>query len=135
MCNAFVLLLAPTIICVCHSGTGTFSGDHCGYLSLDASAIPGPGHSLKHPHGKFYCFVCFTPSRGAGLAFLSFQSSLSLMERYCGSPTLPSPLSLWLIFLPLPTSWCRIFLIMSFHCRNIPPSVVGIMFIICSQHF
>ena len=28
MCNTFVLSLVPTIICVCHSGTDVFSGDH-----------------------------------------------------------------------------------------------------------
>ncbi len=69
MCNAFVLV--PTVICVCHSGTGVFSGDHGGYLSLNASAIPGPGRSLKHSLGTFYRFVCFAPSRRAGLALLS----------------------------------------------------------------
>jgi hypothetical protein len=63
--------LVPTIICVCHLGTGVFSGDHGGYLSLNASAIPGPGHSLEHSHGTFYCFVCFAPSRRAVLALLS----------------------------------------------------------------
>ncbi len=63
--------LVPTIICVYHSGTGVFSEDHDGYLSLNTSAIPGPGRSLKHSHGTFYRFVCFAPSRRAGLALLS----------------------------------------------------------------
>ncbi len=49
----------------------------------------GPGCSLKHPHGTVYCFVCFTPNRRAGLALLSFQLSLLLMERYRGSPSPP----------------------------------------------
>ncbi len=31
--------LVPTIIHVCHSGAGAFSGDHCGYLSLDVLSI------------------------------------------------------------------------------------------------
>jgi len=34
MCNAFVLLFVPTIICVCHSGTDVFSGNHCGVFLL-----------------------------------------------------------------------------------------------------
>ena len=64
-------LSAHYTICVCHSDTGIFSGDHGGNLSLNASAIPGPGRSLKHSHGTFYHFVCFAPSRLAGLALLS----------------------------------------------------------------
>ena len=50
------------------------SGRHVADMSATfsaKSAIPGPGRSLKHSHGTFYRFVCFAPSRRAGLALFS----------------------------------------------------------------
>jgi hypothetical protein len=129
-----VLPFAFTIIHSCHSGTGTFSGDHCCYLSLDASAILGPGRSLKHPHGIFYCFVCFTPHWWARLPFLSIYLSLLLMEQYCGSPSTPPshPGSFFCPFIHpgivFPPS-CH------FSVEPPPHTVVSVMFIICSPHF
>ncbi len=109
--------LAPTIIHICHSGTGAFSGDHCGYLSLDASAIPGPGRSLKHPHGTFYCFVCFTPSS----SIVVYPPLPPLALANCLAP--PYALVLHSPHYAISLS------------KHPPPSVVGIMFIICSPCF
>ena len=61
MCNAFVLSLVPTIICVCHSGTGVFSGDH-GVFSLLVGynlAVRAQAAFLMYPCGSgLFRVVC-----------------------------------------------------------------------------
>jgi hypothetical protein len=87
------IFIVPTIICVCHSGTGVFSGDHCRYLSLNASAIPGPGCCLKHSHGTFYCFVCLRQVCGLDLPyFFNLVIPFDFVDGAVLWFTLPSPL-------------------------------------------
>jgi hypothetical protein len=53
MCNAFVLLLAPTIICVCHSGIGVFGRTGLNTLSFSCN--------------NFYSSYFITKSLGIGI--------------------------------------------------------------------
>ncbi len=59
MCNAFVLLLVPTIICVCHSGTGVFSGDYGGFFLLLGYNLVHQARAifLMYPCGSGLCRV------------------------------------------------------------------------------
>jgi hypothetical protein len=72
MCNAFVLSLVPTIICVCHSGTSIFSGDHGGFFLLVGYNLVVRARSvfLMYPCGLgLFRFVCIL----VGVIFLGFD--------------------------------------------------------------
>ncbi len=78
MCNPFVLSLVPTIICVCPSGTGIFSGDHGGVFLLVGYnlVVWARAAFLMYPCGSglFGVCVCFGGNDFLGLiiSFLVF---------------------------------------------------------------
>jgi hypothetical protein len=87
MCNSFVLPLAPTIICVSHSGTGTFSGDHCGFfLPMGYNLVLRTRAAfLMYPHDSslFKCAGIFGEN-----AFLGLIISISHRSIFCASTSL-----------------------------------------------